>query len=90
MVLSWTPPKDDGGGKITGYIVERKEKGKSSWVRANRMPVKETKLKVTDLVPKTEYEFRVVAENRAGLGEPSEATHSVLVKLPYGKNYLFL
>ena len=85
VVLSWSPPKDDGGGKVTGYIIEKKEPGKDTWVRATRIPVKETKYKVTDLVPKHEYEFRVTAENKAGIGAPSEATHPVLVKLPYGK-----
>ncbi len=29
--LKWKPPKDDGGCRVTGYVVERKEVGKPYW-----------------------------------------------------------
>lgn len=29
--LSWTPPSDNGGSKITHYVVEKKEVGKNYW-----------------------------------------------------------
>ena len=32
--LKWEPPKNDGGAPITGYIVEKKEKGTGKWVKA--------------------------------------------------------
>jgi len=29
--LSWSPPSEDGGSKITHYVIERKEAGKPYW-----------------------------------------------------------
>lgn len=29
--LSWTPPSDNGGSKVTHYVIEKKEAGKSYW-----------------------------------------------------------
>mgnify|MGYP001791805300 CR=1 FL=1 len=29
--LSWGPPSDDGGSKITHYVIEKKEAGKTYW-----------------------------------------------------------
>ena len=30
--LSWSKPKSDGGDKIQGYVIEKKEKGKWEWM----------------------------------------------------------
>ena len=83
--LKWTPPEEDGGSRVTGYVVEKREKGRDRWTKVNRKPVPETTLKVTDLVEKNEYEFRVIAENKVGLGEPSETSVTIRAKAPFGK-----
>lgn len=83
VTLSWTPSESDGGSKIIGYIVEKKDMGR--WVKVNRSPVRETTMVVTDLVEKNEYEFRVMAENKVGVGEPSAPSSRVVAKLPFGK-----
>lgn len=31
ITLTWTPPKNDGGNPIKGYVVEKREKGKKDW-----------------------------------------------------------
>ena len=31
--LTWERPKSDGGGKIKGYWVDKREKGKEDWSR---------------------------------------------------------
>lgn len=33
ITLTWTPPKNDGGNIIKGYVVEKKEKGKPDWTK---------------------------------------------------------
>ncbi|XP_022091183.1 twitchin-like isoform X3 [Acanthaster planci] len=80
--LSWTKPKDDGGSPIRGYYVEKKNPETGDWERVNKRPTKDTKYKVPDLVEGEEYQFRVVAENEAGLSEPSVVSPPVVAKDP--------
>ena len=59
-----------------------KEPGSNEWivgpkVKAKKFPDGE----VTGLEPGKKYEFRVRAENKAGLGEPSESTNPHLMKV---------
>ena len=41
--LSWGPPTDDGGSRVTHYVIEKKETGKSYWTTVSSQ-VKLTKL----------------------------------------------
>uniref|UniRef100_A0AAZ1Y1Q7 Titin n=1 Tax=Oreochromis aureus TaxID=47969 RepID=A0AAZ1Y1Q7_OREAU len=72
MTLTWCKPANDGGSPITGYVIERREKTSMRWVRVNRDPVPEFTTVVTKLRKGCEYDFRVYAENAAGLSPPSE------------------
>ncbi len=85
MRVKWTPPASDGGSGITGYVVQQKEKLALRWTPVNEIPVMETTYKVTGLTTKNEYEFRVVAANKAGFGPPSDSSGVFLAKPPYGK-----
>ncbi len=67
--LSWTAPEKDGGAKITHYIVEMRERGDSKWKNIDKAT--STTHTVTGLKEGQEYEFRVIAENKAGQGPPS-------------------
>ena len=78
--LTWEPIEFDGGSPIKGYYVERK-KG-SKWIRVNKKPVKECKLVVDELTEKEMYEYRVCAENEAGVGKPCD-TISFVAKNPF-------
>lgn len=31
ITLSWSAPKNDGGNPISGYVLEKKEKGDNRW-----------------------------------------------------------
>jgi len=44
VTLSWDKPKEDGGDKLQGYVVEVKEKGSDKWKPVNeKIPCKDTK-----------------------------------------------
>ncbi|XP_047102318.1 twitchin isoform X3 [Schistocerca piceifrons] len=81
--LEWTAPKSDGGAPITGYIIQKKEKGSPYWVNAVHVPANKTSATVPDLTEGQEYEFRVVATNSAGQSEPSEPSDTVTAKARY-------
>ena len=36
--LEWKPPKNDGGAPITGYIIQKKEKGSPFWMNSTQVP----------------------------------------------------
>lgn len=78
--LAWDAPAKDGGAPISGYIIEKKEKGSDKWVKALQLTGDETKARVPDLETGQSYQFRVKAVNKAGPGEPSDESKMVLVK----------
>ncbi|KAF7659757.1 hypothetical protein LDENG_00293790, partial [Lucifuga dentata] len=67
--LAWNPPISDGGSKITNYVVEKREDNRKSWVHVSNDP-KECIYVVTRLTENHEYEFRVMAQNKFGMGPP--------------------
>lgn len=83
--LSWTAPDSDGGSPISGYMVGKKDKFSVSWTKALTVPSNVLKGRINGLDSGTEYQFRVIAVNKAGPGEPSQASHPILVKARYGK-----
>uniref|UniRef100_A0A4X2LV19 Immunoglobulin superfamily member 22 n=2 Tax=Vombatus ursinus TaxID=29139 RepID=A0A4X2LV19_VOMUR len=82
VTIMWNPPAQDGGAPVLGYVVERRKKGNNLWVPVNKDPIQDTKCKVDGLLEDTEYEFRVIAVNRAGQGQPSMPSTSVVAKDP--------
>uniref|UniRef100_A0A674F3Z2 Titin n=1 Tax=Salmo trutta TaxID=8032 RepID=A0A674F3Z2_SALTR len=77
IVIQWTKPLYDGGSKITGYIVERRDLAniEGRWMRANFTNVIETEFSISGLTENEQYEFRVIARNAAGIfSEPSDST----------------
>lgn len=64
--LAWQRPPYDGGSKITGYSVERREASSGRWVKANFTNIIELGFKVSGLNQDETYEFRVYAKNAVG------------------------
>uniref|UniRef100_A0A674PM27 Contactin 3b n=1 Tax=Takifugu rubripes TaxID=31033 RepID=A0A674PM27_TAKRU len=75
--LSWTPGRDNGS-PITGYIIQARTPFTVGWQAVDTVPevINGNLLTATvvGLNAWVEYEFRVVARNTVGLGEPSPAS----------------
>ena len=74
MTVCWSRPDSDGGSEIIGYIVEKRDRAGIRWIKCNKRRITDLRLRVTGLTEDHEYEFRVSAENAAGLGEPSQVS----------------
>ena len=70
-----------------GYIVEKMpaKKPGASWIPVTSTPVSGTSFKVGNLPQDSEWEFRVVAVNKAGPGKPSKSTGPHRVRDPVCK-----
>uniref|UniRef100_A0A8B9QL43 Titin n=1 Tax=Apteryx owenii TaxID=8824 RepID=A0A8B9QL43_APTOW len=79
MVISWRPPKDDGGSPIINYIVEKRQSKKETWGVVSS-GTSHTKIKIPRLQKGNEYKFRIKAVNIVGEGEPRELAETVLAK----------
>uniref|UniRef100_A0A8C6NPL7 Contactin 3b n=1 Tax=Nothobranchius furzeri TaxID=105023 RepID=A0A8C6NPL7_NOTFU len=75
--LSWTPGSDNGS-PITSYIIQARTPFTVGWQAVDTVPevISGNMLTATvvSLNAWVEYEFRVVARNAVGLGEPSPAS----------------
>lgn len=73
--MSWKPPASDGGAPIEGYVVEFRRKGDVKWMPSKK-DIPDCECRAPGLKPGTEYEFRIAAKNKAGIGPfspPSDA-----------------
>lgn len=82
MTLCWARPESDGGSEIAGYVIERREKNSLRWMRVNKKPVYDLRVKSSGLREGCEYEYRVYAENAAGLSAPSECSPLIRAEDP--------
>jgi len=53
--------------------------------RCSHDPIRETRYRVTGLVEGYEYEFRVSAENKAGVGQTSDESDTCVARDPLCK-----
>ena len=88
--LSWTPPRDDGGSEIINYVVEYRPEGAFKWKTAPMETITGTQYTVKNLDKDVTYEFRVAAENKAGVGPFSESTAPIKSKERVGKEIKIL
>ena len=77
--LSWTEPRDTGNAPITNYVIEYKPISDVRWRCANvGKPCTSRVYTVENLAEGSEIEFRISAENKAGVGPTSTPSKSVL------------
>ena len=81
--LSWQPPEDDGGSRLTSYFIEKSEARRPRWLRVARVTPEDLTVEVSDLIENTDYYFRVIAENKMGLSSPLETQKPVRPVSPY-------
>lgn len=84
-LISWEEPGEDGGAPITGYYVERRLTSSKRWIRITKEALKDMKYQDENIIEDNEYEYRVMAENKAGIGAPSKPSAPVLAKDPWSK-----
>lgn len=82
--LSWEKPETDGGARIQGYWIDKREikVPESCWQRVNPTICLPNQINVSNLIEGRRYEFRVFAQNEAGLSTESKASTSVEVRDP--------
>lgn len=85
--LAWDAPVTDGGLSITGYVIERRNVPHGGWTTVATVDSAQRSFKIKRLLEGNEYNFRVIAENAAGMSKAAETTHPVLIKSPFGKYY---
>ena len=72
MELEWRRPTDDGGSRVTGYVIEMCEAG-GLWRRVGYTPASDMSYIVSGLREGHTYFFRVSAENTKGTGQPLQS-----------------
>ena len=83
--LAWEAPESDGGTPITGYIIEKRDASRPSWIKAGTVDANTLTFKAGNLFEGAEYCFRVYAENKAGpCAKPVELSQPCKAKMPFG------
>lgn len=77
VLLTWAEPLLDGNTPIIDYRVEFKLPAEDTWTSFVHPPSPDTAIAVNGLVNGTEYDFRVMAVNAAGVSAPTPSEVSV-------------
>lgn len=78
LTVCWHEPVVDGGNPVFGYHVQMKERSSILWQKVNKTATPANQIRVTKICPGVIYEFKVAAENAAGIGKFSKTSEEVL------------
>ncbi|KAH0520049.1 Immunoglobulin-like and fibronectin type III domain-containing protein 1 [Microtus ochrogaster] len=73
ICLCWRPPKDDGGQAIQHYLVEKRQAGRSTWLKVGEPPPDSTSFTDTSVEQGRKYAFRVRTVTSEGAGDALES-----------------
>lgn len=82
--LSWKDPEDNGGTRITNFVVEKKDASSTQWVPVCSSSKKRSMM-AKHLIEGTSYMFRVAAENQFGRSEYVETPKAIKAMNPLCK-----
>lgn len=88
--MGWHEPVSNGGNTVIGYHLEMKDRNSILWQKVNKTIIRTSHLKVTNISGGLIYEFRVYAENSAGIGKASHPSEPVLAIDACGKLSVFI
>ncbi|CAH1395279.1 unnamed protein product [Nezara viridula] len=71
VTLTWEPPLSNGGSELTGYVIEKQAVMSNLWTKVVTLDATVTNYTVENLKEKSEFYFRVFAENGIGLSFPT-------------------
>ncbi|XP_072046919.1 titin-like [Amphiura filiformis] len=75
--ITWQAPSKDGGTPITSYCVELYVVPTQTWLTLSTTHTSTTYIAI-DLLPETEYTFRITALNAVGASQPSEQSQIIM------------
>lgn len=82
--LSWKDPEDNGGTRITNFVVEKKDGAATQWVPVCSSSKKRSMM-AKYLIEGMSYMFRVAAENQFGRSEYVETPKAIKAMNPLCK-----
>lgn len=69
--IQWESPENDGGSEIIGYVIEKKLEYVPKWEKVVTLEAFSLEYTAVNLKDKSDYVFRVSAENAVGLSVPA-------------------
>lgn len=89
ITVNWKEPSSDGGSHVFGYHLQMKDRNSILWQKVNTTVIRATHFKVSNVNAGLIYEFKVAAENAAGIGPVSKSSDPVLAIDACGKHLVF-
>ena len=86
VTLAWNPPRYDGGASTTGYIIEMAPGNSIDFVEIATIDGNTCKYEATELRDGQIYNFRIKAQNCAGISRDGAKLNEPVTASPtYGK-----